>query len=397
MSRMVGTVSRGIRAPIIRAGDDLAKIVTDCVLEASVDGGFSVRDRDVVAITESIVARVQGNYVSVDDIAADVRTKFGGGTVGVIFPILSRNRFAICLRGIAKGCKKIVMMLSYPSDEVGNHLISLDAMDAAGVDPYKDVLSLEDYRRLFGYETHPFTGVDYVAYYEELIRSCGADVEIIFANDPRAVLSYTKDVLNCDIHTRARTKRLLKAAGAEKVFGLDDIMSAPINGSGYNEAYGLLGSNKANEDQVKLFPRDCQDLVEDIQKRLLDKTGKHVEVMVYGDGAFKDPVGKIWELADPVVSPAYTAGLEGTPNELKLKYLADDKYAALSGDALKDAIKSDIVAKDNDLFGKMPSEGTTPRRLTDLIGSLCDLTSGSGDKGTPFVYIQGYFDNYTTD
>ena len=397
MSRMIGTVSRGVRAPIIRAGDGLAKIVTDCVLDAAADDGFAVRDRDVVAITESIVARVQGNYVSVDDIAADVNAKFGGQTVGVIFPILSRNRFAICLRGIAKGCKKVVLMLSYPSDEVGNHLISLDAMDEAGVDPYKDVLSLERYRALFGYEKHPFTGVDYVAYYEELIRSCGAEVEIIFANDPRAVLNYTKNVLNCDIHTRARTKRLLKAAGAEKVFGLDEIMNAPINGSGWNEKYGLLGSNKATEDQVKLFPRDCQDLVEDIQKRLLDKTGKHVEVMVYGDGAFKDPVGKIWELADPVVSPAYTAGLEGTPNELKLKYLADNDFAALSGEALKQAIKDKIQAKDDDLVGQMVSEGTTPRRLTDLIGSLCDLTSGSGDKGTPIVYIQGYFDNYTTD
>ncbi len=397
MSRMIGTVSRGVRAPIIRAGDDLAKIVTDCVLDASAEDGFAIRDRDVVAITESIVARVQGNYVSVDNIADDVRAKFGGETVGVIFPILSRNRFAICLRGIAKGCKKVVLMLSYPSDEVGNHLISLDAMDEAGVDPYKDVLSLEKYRSLFGYEKHPFTGVDYVAYYEELIRSCGAEVEIIFANDPRAVLSYTKNVLNCDIHTRARTKRLLKAAGAEKVFGLDDIMTAPINGSGCNEKYGLLGSNKATEDQVKLFPRDCQDLVGDIQKRLLDKTGKHVEVMVYGDGAFKDPVGKIWELADPVVSPAYTAGLEGTPNELKLKYLADNDFAALSGEALKQAIKDKIQAKDDDLVGQMVSEGTTPRRLTDLIGSLCDLTSGSGDKGTPFVYIQGYFDNYTTE
>ena len=398
MSRMIGTVSRGVRAPIIRAGDDLAKIVTDCVLEAAADDGFSIRDRDVVAITESIVARVQGNYVSVDDIAADVRAKFGGETVGIIFPILSRNRFAICLRGIAKGCKKVVLMLSYPSDEVGNHLISLDAMDEAGVDPYKDVLTLAKYRELFGYEKHPFTGVDYVAYYEELIRSCGAEVEIIFANDPRAVLSYTKNVLNCDIHTRARTKRLLKAAGAEKVFGLDDIMTAPINGSGCNEKYGLLGSNKATEDQVKLFPRDCQDLVEDIQKRLLDKTGKHVEVMVYGDGAFKDPVGKIWELADPVVSPAYTPGLEGTPNELKLKYLADNDFADLSGEELRQAIKGKIAAKDgSSLVGNMAAQGTTPRRLTDLIGSLCDLTSGSGDKGTPIIYIQGYFDNYTND
>ena len=397
MSRMVGTVSRGIRAPIIRTGDDLAKIVTDCVVDAAADDGFAIRDRDIIAITESIVARVQGNYVSVDNIAADVKSKFGGETVGVIFPILSRNRFAICLRGIAKGCKKVVLMLSYPSDEVGNHLISLDAMDAAGVDPYNNVLSLAEYRKLFGYEKHPFTGVDYVAYYEELIRDCGAEVEIIFANDPRAVLNYTKNVLNCDIHTRERTKRLLKAAGAEIVFGMDEIMSAPIDGSGYNEKYGLLGSNKATEDQVKLFPRDCQDLVEDIQKRLLDKTGKHVEVMVYGDGAFKDPVGKIWELADPVVSPAYTAGLEGTPNELKLKYLADNDFADLSGEALKQAIKAKIQAKDDNLVGQMVSEGTTPRRLTDLIGSLCDLTSGSGDKGTPFVYIQGYFDNYTNE
>ena len=397
MSRMIGTVSRGVRAPIIRAGDDLAQIVTNCVLEAAADDGFAIRDRDVVAITESIVARVQGNYVSVDDIAADVRAKFGGETVGVIFPILSRNRFSICLRGIAKGCKKVVLMLSYPSDEVGNHLISLDAVDAAGVNPYSDVLTLEKYRALFGYEKHPFTGVDYVEYYEQLIRECGADVEIIFANDARAVLNYTKNVLNCDIHTRERTKRLLRAAGAEIVFGMDEIMSAPIGDSGWNEKYGLLGSNKATEDQVKLFPRECQDLVEDIQKRLLTATGKHVEVMVYGDGAFKDPVGKIWELADPVVSPAYTAGLEGTPNELKLKYLADNEFAALSGEALKEAIKQKIHEKDDNLVGNMVSEGTTPRRLTDLIGSLCDLTSGSGDKGTPFVYIQGYFDNYTTE
>jgi len=397
MSRMIGTVSRGVRAPIIRAGDDLAQIVTNCVLEAAADDGFAIRDRDVVAITESIVARVQGNYVSADDIAADVRAKFGGETVGVIFPILSRNRFSICLRGIAKGCKKIVLMLSYPSDEVGNHLVSLDAVDAAGVNPYSDILTLDKYRALFGYEKHPFTGVDYVEYYEQLIRECGADVEIIFANDPRAVLNYTKNVLNCDIHTRERTKRLLRAAGAEIVFGMDEIMSAPIGNSGWNAKYGLLGSNKATEDQVKLFPRECQDLVEDIQKRLLAATGKCVEVMVYGDGAFKDPVGKIWELADPVVSPAYTAGLEGTPNELKLKYLADNEFAALSGEALKDAIKQKIQEKDDDLVGNMVSEGTTPRRLTDLIGSLCDLTSGSGDKGTPFVYIQGYFDNYTTE
>ena len=397
MSRMVGTVSMGIRAPIIRSGDDLAEIVTGSVLEAVNDGAFSVRDRDVVAMTEAIVARAQGNYASVDDIAADVKAKLGGETIGVIFPILSRNRFAICLRGIAKGAKKVVLMLSYPSDEVGNHLIDEDVMDEKGVDPYKDVLSLERYRELFGYTTHPFTGVDYVDYYSNLIRESGAEVEVIFANDPRAILGYTKNVLACDIHTRARTKRRLVAAGAEKVFCLDEIMTAPINGSGYNEKYGLLGSNKSTEDKVKLFPRPCQDLVEEIQARLLKATGKHVEVMVYGDGAFKDPVGKIWELADPVVSPAYTAGLEGTPNELKLKYLADNDFAALSGEALREAIKGEIKKKDGSLVGKMAAQGTTPRRLTDLIGSLCDLTSGSGDKGTPIVYIQGYFDNYTTE
>ena len=397
MSRMVGTVSRGVRAPIIRAGDDLAEIVTNSVLEAAADDGFAIRDRDIVAMTEAIVARAQGNYASVDNIADDVRAKLGGETVGVIFPILSRNRFAICLRGIAKGAKKVVLMLSYPSDEVGNHLVSLDALDEKGINPYSDVLTLEKYRELFGYEKHRFTGVDYVEYYQQLIRESGAEVEVIFANDCRAVLKYTKNVLNCDIHTRARTKRLLKAAGAERVFGLDEIMTAPINGSGYNENYGLLGSNKATEDQVKLFPRDCQPLVEDIQKRLKEKTGKNVEVMVYGDGAFKDPVGKIWELADPVVSPAYTAGLEGTPNELKLKYLADNDFAHLSGDELKEAIKGEINKKDGSLVGNMASEGTTPRRLTDLIGSLCDLTSGSGDKGTPIVFIQGYFDNYTTE
>ena len=397
MSRMVGTVSRGVRAPIIRSGDDLAEIVTNSVLEAAADDGFSVRDRDIVAMTEAIVARAQGNYASVDNIAEDVRVKLGGETIGVIFPILSRNRFAICLRGIAKGAKKVFLMLSYPSDEVGNHLVSLDMLDEKGVDPYKDVLTLEKYRELFGYEKHPFTGVDYVEYYESLIRESGAEVEIIFANDPRAILAYTKNVVCCDIHSRARTKRLLKAAGGERIFGLDEIMTAPVNGSGYNEKYGLLGSNKATEDQVKLFPRDCQDLVEEIQKRLLEKTGKHVEVMVYGDGAFKDPVGKIWELADPVVSPAYTSGLEGTPNELKLKYLADNDFADLSGEALKEAIKGEIQKKDGSLVGQMVSEGTTPRRLTDLIGSLCDLTSGSGDKGTPIVYIQGYFDNYTTE
>ena len=397
MSRMVGTVSRGVRAPIIRNGDDIVEIVTDSILEASKDDGFEIRDRDIVAMTEAIVARAQGNYASVNDIAADVRAKFGGETVGVIFPILSRNRFAICLRGIAMGAKKVVLMLSYPSDEVGNHLISLDMLDEKGVNPYTDVLSLEKYRELFGYEKHPFTGVDYVEYYEGLIRECGADVEIIFANDPRAVLKYTKNVLNCDIHTRFRTKRLLRNAGAEIVYGLDEILNAPVNGSGYNADYGLLGSNKATEDQVKLFPRDCQPIVDAIQKKLYDATGKKVEVMVYGDGAFKDPVGKIWELADPIVSPAYTSGLEGTPNELKLKYLADNDFAGLSGDALKEAIKAKIVTKDNNLVGQMASEGTTPRRLTDLIGSLCDLTSGSGDKGTPIVFIQGYFDNYTTE
>ena len=397
MSRMIGTVSRGLRAPIIRQGDDIVEIVTNSVLEASKDGGFDVQNRDIVCMTEAIVARAQGNYASVDDIAEDVRNKFGGETVGVILPILSRNRFAICLRGFARGAKKIVLMLSYPSDEVGNHLVSLDLLDEKGVNPYTDVLTLDKYRELFGYEKHTFTGVDYVEYYESVIREEGADVEIIFANDPRAVLDYTKNVLNCDIHTRARTKRLLKAAGAEIVYGMDEILNAPVNGSGCNENYGLLGSNKATEDQVKLFPRDCQPIVDAIQARLLEETGKHVEVMVYGDGAFKDPVGKIWELADPVVSPAYTAGLEGQPNELKLKYLADNDFADLSGEALKDAIKEQITKKDANLVGQMVSEGTTPRRLTDLIGSLCDLTSGSGDKGTPIVYIQGYFDNYTTE
>ena len=397
MSRMVGTISRGIRAPIIRQGDDLVKIVADSILDASKEDGFSIRDRDVIAMTESIVARAQGNYASVDDIASDVKAKFGGETVGVILPILSRNRFSICLRGIAKGAKKIVLMLSYPSDEVGNHLISFDMLDEKGINPYTDVLSLEKYRELFGYTKHPFTGMDYVAYYGDLIREAGAECEIIFANDPRAILSYTKNVLNCDIHTRFRTKRLLLKAGAEKVFGMDEILSESVNGSGYNKNYGLLGSNKATEDQIKLFPRDCQKLVEDIQALMFERTGKKVEVMVYGDGAFKDPVGKIWELADPVVSPAYTKGLEGTPNELKLKYLADNEFANLSGEELKKAINQKIQEKDADLVGNMVSEGTTPRRLTDLIGSLCDLTSGSGDKGTPIVFIQGYFDNYTTD
>ena len=397
MSRMIGTVSRGVRTPIIRNGDNIVDIVTDSVLEAVACGDFEVKDRDIIAMTEAIVARAQGNYASVKDIADDVKAKFGGETVGVIFPILSRNRFAICLRGIASGAKKIVLMLSYPSDEVGNHLISLDALDEKGVNPYSDVLTLEKYRELFGYEKHRFTGVDYVEYYEQLIRESGAEAEIIFANDARAILPYTKNVLNCDIHTRARTKRILKAAGAEIVYGLDEILSAPVNGSGYNENYGLLGSNKATEDQVKLFPRDCQPVVDAIQKKMFDATGKRVEVMVYGDGAFKDPIGKIWELADPVVSPAYTVGLEGTPNELKLKYLADNEFASLSGEELRAAIKEKITQKDADLVGNMASEGTTPRRLTDLIGSLCDLTSGSGDKGTPVVYIQGYFDNYTTE
>ena len=395
VERRVGTVSRGIRCPIIRQGDDLSKIVTESVLEAAKSEGFELRDRDVIAMTESIVARSQGNYCTVQDIASDVKAKLGGETVGVIFPILSRNRFAICLRGIAMGCKKIVLMLSYPSDEVGNCLVSLDKIDEAGVNPYSDVLSLEKYRELFGENKHEFTGVDYVAYYGDLIKATGCEVEIIFANQPKAILDYTKNVINCDIHTRARTKRILLAAGAEKVFGMDEIMNAPVNGSGCNEKYGLLGSNKATEDQVKLFPRECKELVLAVQKNILDATGKCVEVMVYGDGAFKDPQGKIWELADPVVSPAFTDGLIGTPNELKLKYLADNDFKDLSGEELKRAISESIKAKDKDLVGKMASEGTTPRQLTDLIGSLCDLTSGSGDKGTPVVLVQGYFDNYT--
>ena len=394
MERKVGTVSRGIRGPIIREGDDLAKIVVNSVLEAAESEGYALRDRDVVAVTESVVARAQGNYASVDAIAADVRAKLGGDTIGVIFPILSRNRFAICLRGIARGVKKIVLMLSYPSDEVGNELVSLDKLDEAGINPFSDVLTLEKYRALFGENRHPFTLVDYVDYYSGLIKEEGAQVEVIFANDPRVILNYTGNVLTCDIHTRARTKRLLNAAGAEKVCGLDDILNAPVDGSGCNEQYGLLGSNKSTESTVKLFPRACQGLVEDIQAQFKEKTGKTVEVMVYGDGAFKDPVGKIWELADPVVSPAFTAGLVGTPNELKLKYLADNDFADLNGQALKDAISQRIREK-GDLAGTMASQGTTPRRLTDLIGSLCDLTSGSGDKGTPIIHIQGYFDNYT--
>ena len=397
MSRMVGTVSRGIRAPIIRAGDDLVRIVPDCVIEAAREDGFALRDRDVVAMTEAIVARAQGNYASTDDIAADVRAKLGGGTVGVIFPILSRNRFSVCLKGIAKGARKVVLMLSYPSDEVGNHLLTLEQLDDALVDPYRDVLTLAQYREKFGYAKHRFTGVDYVQFYGDLIRESGAEAEILFANDARAILPYADRVICCDIHTRARTKRILRAAGAKVVLGLDEILNAPVNGSGYNEQFGLLGTNKATEDTVKLFPRDCQSFVETVQARLYERTGKRIEVMVYGDGAFKDPVGKIWELADPVVAPGYTAGLEGTPNELKLKYLADNDFADMSGEELKNAIKGEIEKKDADLFGKMASEGTTPRRLTDLIGSLCDLTSGSGDKGTPIVLIQGYFDNYTTE
>ena len=395
MERRVGTTSRGIRCPIFREGDDLAKVAVESVLAAAESEGFSINDRDVVAITESVVARVQGNYASVDAIAKDVRAKLGGETIGVIFPILSRNRFAICLRGIAKGAKKVVLMLSYPSDEVGNELVSLDKLDEAGVNPYSDVLSLEKYRELFGVNMHPFTCVDYVQYYGDLIRESGAEVEIIFANDPRVILNYTKNVLNCDIHTRARTKRLLKAAGAEKVCGLDDILTESVDGSGCNEKFGLLGSNKSTENTIKLFPRECTDLVMNIQAEMLRRTGKHVEVMVYGDGAFKDPVGKIWELADPSVSVANTPGLEGTPNELKLKYLADNDFADLSGDALKKAIEERIREKEADLAGNMASQGTTPRRLTDLIGSLCDLTSGSGDKGTPVILVQGYFDNYT--
>ena len=393
--RRVGTVSRGIRCPIIREGDDLGAIVADSVIAAAESEGFELRDRDVISITESIVARAQGNYASVDDIAQDVRAKLGGGTVGVIFPILSRNRFAICLRGIAKGAKKIVLMLSYPSDEVGNELVSLDKLDEAGVNPYSDVLTLEKYRELFGVNVHEFTGVDYVQYYGDLIREMGAEVEIIFANQPRAILDYADCILTCDIHTRARTKRILKAAGAKIVCGLDDILNSPVNGNGCNEAYGLLGSNKSTEDKIKLFPRECKPLVLDIQERVLKATGKHVEVMVYGDGAFKDPQGKIWELADPVVSPAFTDGLIGTPNELKLKYLADNDFKDLSGEELKKAISASIKAKGNNLVGNMASQGTTPRQLTDLIGSLCDLTSGSGDKGTPVVLVQGYFDHYT--
>ena len=395
--RLVGTVSRGIRCPIIREGDNLAQIVTESVLAAAKSEGFSLRDKDVIAVTESVVARAQGNYASVQNIADDIYAKTGGETLGVIFPILSRNRFAICLRGIAMGVKKIVLMLSYPSDEVGNELVSIDKIDNAGVNPYSDVLTLEKYRELFGVNKHEFTGVDYVEYYQNLIEECGAQVEIIFANHAKEILKYTDTVLTCDIHTRARTKRILKAAGARVVLGLDDVMNAPVEGSGYNENYGLLGSNKSTENTVKLFPHNAEPLVDDIQNRIYHHTGKKVEVMVYGDGAFKDPRGKIWELADPVVSPAHTAGLVGTPNELKLKYLADNDFKDLSGDALKAAISESIKSKESDLVGNMASQGTTPRQLTDLIGSLCDLTSGSGDKGTPVVLVQGYFDNYTNE
>ncbi|MBR5321197.1 MAG: coenzyme F420-0:L-glutamate ligase [Clostridia bacterium] len=395
MERKVGTVSRGIRCPIIREGDNLVDITVTSVLEAAESEGFEMRNRDVVSLTESIVARAQGNYASVDDIAADVKAKLGGGTIGVIFPILSRNRFAICLRGIAKGAKKVVLMLSYPSDEVGNALVTYDQIDEAEINPYSDVLDEAKYRELFGENKHEFTGVDYVAYYKDIITEAGAEAEIIFANQPKTILNYTDCVLTCDIHTRARTKRILKAAGAKVVCGMDDILNASVNGSGCNEKYGLLGSNKSTEDTIKLFPRECQELVEDIQAEFLKRTGKHIEVMVYGDGAFKDPQGKIWELADPVVSPAHTAGLIGTPNELKLKYLADNDFKGLSGAELKEAISNSIKAKNDNLVGNMASQGTTPRQLTDLIGSLCDLTSGSGDKGTPIILVQGYFDNYT--
>ena len=397
MERRVGTISRGIRCPIVREGDDMVAMTVDSVLAAAESEGFELRDRDIVALTESIVARAQGNYASVDDIAADVKAKLGGETVGVIFPILSRNRFAINLKGIARGCKKVVLMLSYPSDEVGNALLTYDQLDDAGVNPYSDVLSLEKYRELFGENVHEFTGVDYVKYYSDIVTAEGADVEVVFANQAKTILDYTDCIINCDIHTRARTKRILKAAGAKVVCGLDDLMNAPVNGSGYNAKYGLLGSNKSTEDKIKLFPKECKDMVLAIQASLLEKTGKHVEVMVYGDGAFKDPQGKIWELADPVVSPAFTDGLVGTPNELKLKYLADNDFAGLSGAELKEAISNSIKAKQDNLVGNMASQGTTPRQLTDLIGSLCDLTSGSGDKGTPVILIQGYFDNFTAE
>ena len=395
MERKVGTISRGIRCPIIRQGDDLSEIAVTSVLEAAESENFSIRDKDVIALTESIVARAQGNYATIEAISKDVKSKINSDTVGVIFPILSRNRFAICLRGIAMSFKKIVLMLSYPSDEVGNALLTYDQLDEAGVNPYSDVLSLEDYRKIFGYNVHEFTGVDYIEYYSNIIKECGAEVEVVFANNAKTILKYTDHIITCDIHTRARSKRILKANGAKVVLGLDDILTSSVDGSGFNEKYGLLGSNKATESTIKLFPRACQGLVEDIQAKILEKTGKHVEVMIYGDGAFKDPQGKIWELADPVVSPAFTNGLIGTPNELKLKYLADNDFKDLSGEKLKEAISNSIKAKNNNLVGNMASQGTTPRQLTDLIGSLCDLTSGSGDKGTPIILIQGYFDNFT--
>ena len=397
MARNVGTISRGIRCPIIKQGDNLRKIVVDAVLTASKTDDFKLRDKDVIAVTESIVARAQGNYANIDDIASDVKRKFGGETLGVIFPIYSRNRFSVLLKGIAKGCQKIILMLSYPSDEVGNSLLTYDELDEKGVNPYSDVLSLEKYRELFGFKKHEFTGVDYIEYYTKLIEGEGAKVEVVFANQAKTILKYTKKVLTCDIHTRVRTKRLLKEAGAEIVLGLDDLMTASVNGSGYNKKYGLLGSNKATEGKVKLFPRNAQDLVEGIQEDILKATKKHVEVMVYGDGAFKDPQGKIWELADPVVSPFYTSNLVGTPNELKLKYLADNDFKELKGAALKKAISDSIKHKSKNLKGSMATQGTTPRQITDLLGSLCDLTSGSGDKGTPIILVQGYFDNYTND
>lgn len=395
MERMVGTVVRGLRAPIINKGDDITEIVVNTVLKAAEAEGYSIKDQDIVTVTESVVARAQGNYATVDNIAKDVSLKFGQDTIGVIFPILSRNRFSICLRGIAKGAKKIVLMLSYPSDEVGNHLVDMARLDEKGVNPWTDVLTEEEFRSYFGYEKHLFTGVDYIAYYKSIVEEYGTECEIIFSNNAKTILNYTKNVLTCDIHTRFRTKRILMANGGHKIYSLADILSAPIDGSGYNEAYGLLGSNKATEECVKLFPRNCQPVVDSIQTKLKEKTGKTVEVMIYGDGAFKDPVGRIWELADPVVSPAYTAGLKGTPNEVKLKYLADNNFAHLRGEELKKAISEYIINKEADLVGAMESQGTTPRQLTDLIGSLSDLTSGSGDKGTPIIYIQGYFDNYT--
>lgn len=395
MERITGTISRGLRAPIIRQGDNIAEVVVDTVLKASETDGFHINDKDIVAVTESVVARAQGNYASINAIAKDIKSKFGEDTIGVIFPILSRNRFAVCLRGIAKGARKIVLMFSYPADEVGNQLVDIDALDAKGVNPWTDVLTEKEFREYFGYNKHTFTGVDYVDYYKSLIVEYGTECEIIFSNNPITILDYTKNILACDVHTRVRTKRILKANGGNKIYGLDDIMTSPIDGSGCNEGYGLLGSNKATEDSIKLFPRDCQPIVDSIQAMLKEKTGKTVEVMVYGDGAFKDPVGKIWELADPVVSPAYTSGLEGTPNEIKLKYVADNNFADLKGDELKKAVSEYISRKESNLVGSMEAQGTTPRRLTDLIGSLCDLTSGSGDKGTPIIFVQGYFDNYT--